>query len=153
MTSIAHARVPQHEEAARALTAGKLAILVPLALALWALAWSIIHFRGPVGAFVGVKGAILYAFTILLTIPINWLHLKLASLPKSEIVNAVAVTLAVATTIDGVCIGFFPQVYSVDDTTLRHGAAWLLWAGAVACYLAFRTRRAALRESAAADAA
>ena len=137
--------ISRPDSAGLALTPGRLAILAPYAVVLWALAWTTIHFRGPAGAFLGTQGVVTYALTVPLTILINWLHLKLARLPATEIVDAVAVTLAVATTIDGVCIGFFPQAYGVDDATLRHGVAWILWAGAVACYLAFRTRVRALR--------
>ena len=132
-------------DAALALTPRKLAILVPYAFVLWGIAWSTIHFRGPAGAFNGNRAVLTFALTIPLTILLNWLHLKLASLPPSEIVNAVALTLAVATTIDAVCLTFFPQIYGVDHETLMHAAGWLLWAGAVACYLAFRTRRRAVR--------
>lgn len=147
MTTPAPTNILGRADSGLAFTPGKLAILVPLALALWVFAFCMIHFRGPAGAFTGIQGAITYALVIPLTVPVNRLHLKLAGLPKSEIVNAVALTLAVATTIDGICICFFPGVYGVDDATLRRGAAWLLWAGAVACFLAFRTRRAALREA------
>ena len=121
-------------------TAGRLAILVPYSIALWALAWAVIRFRGPQGAFSGKGQLAIYGYTLLLTFPINWLHLKLANLPRTEIVNAVALTLACATTIDAVCMGFFPQVYGVPPELLRKGAAWILWAGAIACFFAFLTR-------------
>ena len=128
-----------------AFTPGRLAILVPYALLPWARAWRTIHFRGPHGLFVGWCGVFTYMVIVPSTVIINGLHLVLARLPKTEIVDAIAVTLGLATTIDGVCIAFHPQVYGVDDATLRRGAAWLLWAGAVACYLAFRARAHALR--------
>lgn len=84
-----------------------------------------------------------FAITIPVTILINWLHLKLARLPKAEIVNAVAVTLVTATTIDAICFGFFPQVYGVSSATLPKAEAFIIWAGAVAFALAFRTRLSA----------
>ena len=86
-----------------------------------------------------------YLGTIPTTIVINWLHLKLADLPKHEIVNAVALTLAVATTLDGTFFWFMPEVYGTDPAVLRHGAAFIIWAGAVACWLAFATRLSAMR--------
>ncbi len=145
--SRAHPAGTATPDAGLALTPGRLVILIPYAVVLWGIAWTTIHFRGPAGAFTGIQGIITFALTIPVTILINWLHLKLARLPATEIVDAIAVTLAVATTIDGICIAFFPQVYGVDDAILCHGAAWLLWAGATACYLAFRTRSHALRRA------
>ena len=126
-------------------TAGRMAVLVPYAFVLWALAWSTIRFRGPHGIFEGEKGLILYLAVIPSTILINWLHLKLARLPKSEIVNAVALTLTVATSLDGTLFWFYPQVYGTDPEVLRHGAAFIIWAGAVAFWLAFLTRLTACR--------
>jgi hypothetical protein len=130
---------------ASALSPTKLAILIPYGLVLWAIAWSLIRFRGPFGIFEGSKGIALFVTTVPATVLINWLHLKLANLPKREIVNAVAVTLATATTIDAVCMFRFPEVYGTDPTMLRQGAAYIIWAGAVACWLAFMTRRSADR--------
>jgi len=129
-----------------AFTPGRLAILLPYALVLWALAWTTIRFRGPHGAFDGVTGIVTYLAVIPATILINWLHLKLAKLPKHEIVNAVAITLAAATTLDGTFFWFFPEVYGNDPAVLRHGAAFIIWAGAVAFWLAFLTRLSASRE-------
>jgi hypothetical protein len=125
---------------ALAFTPRRLAILLPYALVLWALAWSAIRFRGPHGAFDGVRGVVTYVGVIPATVVINWLHLKLADLPRHEIVNAVAITLAAATTLDGTFFWFFPRVYGNDPEVLRHGAAFIIWAGAVAFGLAFVTR-------------
>jgi hypothetical protein len=130
---------------ALAFTPGRLAVLVPYAFVLWASAWSLIHFRGPRGAFDGNWGILAYLGTIPATIVINWLHLKLARLPKHEIVNAVAITLTIATTLDGTCFWFFPGVYASDPVVQRHGAAFIIWAGAVAFWLAFITRLTADR--------
>jgi hypothetical protein len=132
-------------DVALAFTPRRLAILVPYALVLWALAWSTIRFRGPHGAFEGVRGVVTYLSVIPATVVINWLHLKLADLPRQEIVNAVAITLAAATTVDGTLFWFFPQVYASDSEVLRHGAAFIIWAGAVAFWLAFLTRLSARR--------
>jgi hypothetical protein len=129
-----------------AFTRGRVAILLPYALVLWALAWTTIRFRGPHGAFVGVTGVVTYLSVIPATMLINWLHLKLANLPKREIVNAVAITLAAATTLDGTFFWFFPEVYGNDPEVLRHGAAFIIWAGAVAFWLAFVTRLSASRD-------
>lgn len=130
---------------ALAFTPSRLAILVPYAFVLWGVAWYTIHVRGPHGAFDGALGVVTYLAVIPVTVVINWLHLKLARLPKSEIVNAVAITLAVATTLDGTFFWFFPRVYSTDPVLLRHGAAFIIWAGAVAFWLAFLTRLSAVR--------
>jgi len=128
-----------------AFTPRRLAILLPYALVLWAIAWSAIRFRGSHGAFEGLRGIVTYLAVIPATVLINWLHLKLADLPREEIVNAVAITLAAATTLDGTLFWFFPQVYGSDPVVLRHGAAFIIWAGAVAFWLAFLTRLSARR--------
>ena len=138
---------PGVPDRAVALEPRKLAILIPYAFVLWLIAWSTIRFRGPLGGLDGISGIVGYVVTIPVTVAINWLHLKLANLPKSEIVNAVAVTLATATTIDGTCLWFFPSVYGTDPVVLRKGAAFIIWAGAVAFWLAFRTRAQAVAEA------
>jgi hypothetical protein len=134
---------------ALAFTPARLAVLVPYAFVLWAFAWSLIHFRGPRGAFEGGWGIATYLGTIPITMVINWLHLKLARLPKQEIVNAVAITLTIATSLDGTFFWFFPDVYGSDPALLRHGAAFIIWAGAVAFWLAFITRLSATRAASA----
>jgi hypothetical protein len=130
---------------ALAFTPARLVVLVPYAFVLWASAWSLIHFRGPHGAFEGGWGIATYLGTIPITMVINWLHLKLARLPKHEIINAVAITLTIATSLDGAAFWFFPNVYGSDPALLRHGAAFIIWAGAVAFWLAFITRLSAAR--------
>ena len=115
-----------NESAGLAFRPERIAVLVPFALVLWLLAWSIIHFRGPHGVFAGTHALVIYALIVPLTVVINRLHLIIARLPATEMVDAIAITLAVATTIDGVCIAFYPQVYGVDEVTLRRSAAWLL---------------------------
>ncbi len=133
-------------EDALAFTPRRLAILLPYAFALWVVAWSLIRFRGPQGAFQGWWGVATYISVIPATIFINRLHLTLAKLPKHEIVNAVAITLAAATTLDGTLFWFYPQFYGSDPTVLRQGAAFIIWAGAVAVWLAFVTRLSARRD-------
>jgi hypothetical protein len=131
-------------------TPARLAVLIPYGVALWLFAFSVIHFSAP-QSWVGAMGVFGYAVTIPITMVINWLHLKLARLPKREIVYAVAVTLAVATTIDGIVMAFFPGVYGVDLATLQKAGAFIIWAGAVAFWLAFWTRLSADKDAAKAE--
>jgi hypothetical protein len=144
-STINHMPATNHE--VTALSPSKLAILLPYALFLWCIAWSMIHFRGPHGIFEGTMGIAIYAVTIPTTVLLNRLHLKLTGLPNTQIVNCVAVTLAAATTIDGICLSFFPSMYGNNPDVLRQGAAYIIWAGAVACWLAFGTLRSAQKKS------
>jgi hypothetical protein len=57
-------------------------------------------------------------------------------LPKSQTITVVAITSFVAMFADSVVFGWFPWIYSTNPDVARAGAAWLLWAIAVALILA-----------------
>lgn len=118
------------------LTPRQLAILAGYAVILWLFALGLIHFRGPAGIFEGLWHAVLYALTIPVTMYTNASSRRWAGLPKSRTLEAVAVTSLVALFMDGVAFGFFPALYSTDPHVALSGAAWLLWAIAVALVLA-----------------
>jgi hypothetical protein len=103
---------------------------------LWGFALGIIHFGGPRGLFAGVPHMLLYALTIPVTMLTNLQSRRRVGLPKSQTLTAVAITSFVAMFADSLVFGWFPWVYSADPGVARAGAAWLLWAIAVALVLA-----------------
>jgi hypothetical protein len=123
--------------AARAgLDARKIAFLFAYGMMLWSFAWAIIHFGGQRGQFAGVQHVLLYALTIPVTILTNLQCRRRVGLPKSQTITVVAITSFVAMFADSVVFGWFPWIYSTNPDVARAGAAWLLWAIAVALILA-----------------
>lgn len=118
------------------LDARKIAALAAYAMMLWSFAWAIIHFGGPRGLFTGVRHVLLYALTIPVTMLTNLQSRKRVGLPKSQTLTAVGITSFVAMFADSLVFGWFPWIYSTDPDMARAGAAWLLWAIAVALVLA-----------------
>jgi hypothetical protein len=119
-----------------ALDGRKILFLAAYAMMLWSLAWAIIHFGGPGGLFTSPLHILLYAMTIPVTMFSNLQSRRRVGLPKSQTLTAVAMTSLVAMFADSVVFGWFPWVYSTDYDVARAGAAWLLWAIAVALVLA-----------------
>jgi len=118
------------------LDARKIAFLAAYAMMLWSFAWAIIHFGGSRGLFGGANHVLLYALTVPVTILTNLQSRRRVSLPKSQTLTAVAVTSFVAMFADSLVFGWFPWIYSTDPGVARAGAAWLIWAIAVALVLA-----------------
>ena len=118
------------------LDARKIAFLAAYAMMLWSFAWGIIHFGGPRGLFGSVPHVLLYALTIPVTMLTNLQSRRRVGLPKSQTLTAVAITSFVAMFADSLVFGWFPWIYSTDPDMARAGAAWLLWAIAVALVLA-----------------
>lgn len=114
----------------------KILFLAAYAMMLWSYAWAIIHFAGPGGLFTGALHVLLYAITIPVTMLTNLQSRRRVGLPKSQTLTAVAITSLVAMFTDSVVFGWFPWIYSTDSDVARAGAAWLLWAIAVALVLA-----------------
>jgi hypothetical protein len=118
------------------LDARKIAFLTAYAMMLWNFAWAIIHFGGPRGLFTGLQHVLLCTLTIPVTILTNLQSRRRVGLPKSQTLTAVAITSFVAMFADSLVFGWFPWIYSTDPDMARAGAAWLLWAIAVALVLA-----------------
>ncbi len=119
-----------------ALDVRKIGFLAAYAMMLWCFAWAIIHFGGPHGTFAGAQHVLLYALTIPVTMLTNRQSRRRVGLPKSQTLTAVTITSLVAMFADSVVFGWFPWIYCTDPDTARAGAAWLLWAIAVALMLA-----------------
>jgi hypothetical protein len=135
MTAQAQERGAALEAPAFDLTPMRVARLALFATFVWFLAALFIRYAGPHGVLVGAKAALLYALTIVFTIPLNARARKIAGLPKTHMVPVIAVTTATATMLDGIAMTYFPTLYGPDPVIMGEGAAWLLWAIGVATAL------------------
>lgn len=113
------------------------AILVVWGTLLWASGVLILRWLVSIDGLHGTPQIIAYALTILGTVPLVPLTPRLAGLPRRETVSAMAIVAITALLIDGVVIGYFPALYSVDPVQARACAGALLWAVGVALALAF----------------
>ncbi len=116
----------------------KVAILVALGAVLWFAGMVFLRWAGSVGALTGMGRLVIYAIAIPITIPLIPLGPKLAALPRDQTLRAVAILSMTALLIDGVVIGYFPQLYSDDPATARAAAGALLWAVGIALVLGLR---------------
>jgi hypothetical protein len=118
--------------------------LASLAVALWFLVT--LNIRLMPNSFTDpVAGSI----TFIMALPGGWISVWLTKwvgkLSWDQVLPGVAVVGAVAMMMDGAALRWFPSLYSSDDTTVRLGAAWLLWGYGVglgvAALMAARARR------------
>lgn len=112
-------------------------ILIVWGALLWASGVLILRWAVSIDALQGAPHLIAYALTVVGTIPLIPLTPRLAGLPRSETVSAVALVGMTALLIDGIVIGYIPWLYSADPVQARGCAGALLWAVGVALALAF----------------
>jgi uncharacterized membrane protein YoaK (UPF0700 family) len=108
------------------LSKSQLTVLVVFSAVLWVAATAYIRFYP--AAFVDpVNGAISFVTAL----PMGWLSVyltrRIAKLETGQLLPGIAVVGATAMMIDGLVLHFAPAAYGIDDTTIRFGAAWLLW--------------------------
>ena len=124
----------------------QIAALVLLAAGLWLLVTLNIRLR-PASLTDPVHGTMAF----LLAFPGGWLSVLLARwvgrLSAEQLLPGVSVVGAVAMMLDGAALRWFAPMYGSDDTTLRLGAAWLLWGygAALAVALVMAARHCAVR--------
>jgi hypothetical protein len=120
--------------------AARITMLAALGLGMWALATLYIHFLPT--AF---TSPIHSAMSFITAVPIGWLSVRFvrrcARLARSQLVAGTAWVAAVAMTIDGLALRFFPWVYSTDLAVFRPASAWLLWGYGVSLAMALRMGR------------
>lgn len=102
---------------------------------LWVAGVGILRWTASLGALTGAGQIIAYALTIIGTVPLIPISVRLGRLPQSAALTAVAVPSMTALLIDGVVIGYYPWVYSPDPALARACAGALLWAVGVALAL------------------
>lgn len=117
---------------------GKVFILVMLGAALWFIGLILLRWAGSVGALSGGWQLVFYAIIIPITIPLIPLGPALARLPRHQTLRSTAILCMTALIIDGVVIGYFPELYSSDPATARAAAGCLLWGVGIALVLGLR---------------
>ncbi len=125
----------------------RLLILSGLSILFWILATLYIRFM-PSYLVDPIKGSIGF----ITSIPVGWLSVlilkRIAALSNEELLAGVSVVGALAMMIDGVVLRWAPVVYGEDSTTVRMGAAWLLWGYGVSFAIALLMTRSKRRMSA-----
>ena len=115
-----------HFEEAKLLTGSQISRLVGWSLLLWAVAAAAIRFLP--GLFTDpVQGGLSFVTTV----PVAWLSVvltrRIGSLDRDHLLAGVGLVGAVAMMVDGLVLHWAPSIYGAQDTTVRLGAAWLLW--------------------------
>lgn len=123
------------------LTPARFVLLMLWGVVLWGAGVAILRWTASLGALSGMGQIIVYALTIIGTVPLIPISVRLGGLPRSASLTAVAVPSMTALLIDGVVIGYLPWVYSADPVTARACAGALLWAVGVALALGFAMAR------------
>lgn len=118
------------------LTRSQLTILVVFSAVLWVAATAYIRFF-PAALIDPVQGAISFVTALPMGWLSVWLTRRVARLEQGQLLPGIAVVGAIAMMIDGLALHFAPGAYGVDDTTVRLGAAWLLWGYGVSLGIAF----------------
>jgi hypothetical protein len=106
-------------------------VLIILGAVFWALATA--QIRWMPGSITGpVSGVI----SFLISVPIGWLSVRItrrcASLSLEQLPAGLLLAGGTAMMIDGAVLHWAPRVYGQVDTSIRLGAAWLLWGYGVA---------------------
>ena len=118
------------------LTVSSTVILIATGTLLWAIGVLLLRWLGGAGLLSGQAQVIVYALTVPGSIPLVPLGRMVARLPASETLSSVAVMAITALLIDGIVIGYYPDLYSSNAETARACAGALLWGVGVVLALA-----------------
>ena len=127
---------PSFTQSRLGLTTGQVLTLVIIGGVLWFLAATLLRTIGPMGAFNGSTRFLLYAVTVVGTVPFVWLMQKLVKLPPNRIGIGYSVATATALLLDGVAVAWFPALYGDDPAQVTNSAAAILWGAGVGLVLA-----------------
>ena len=124
-----------HFAEAKLLTGSQISRLVGWSLLLWAVAAAAIRFLP--GLFTDpVQGGLSFVTTV----PVAWLSVvltrRIGSLDRDRLLAGVGLVGAVAMMVDGLVLRWAPSIYGAQDTTVRLGAAWLLWGYGISLLIA-----------------
>jgi hypothetical protein len=115
-------------------------VLTVLGVAFWALATAQIRWLPN-----SITGSVAGGVTFVTSVPVGWLSVRIAqrcaSLSREQLPAGILITGATAMMIDGALLHWAPQVYGPAETTVRLGAAWLLWGYGFAFGIAFLISR------------
>lgn len=120
---------------AAGMTPAKIAILVGYGVVLWAIGVVLLRLVASAAWF----GSPLHPLLYVLIIPGTWPCIRygpaVAGLPRRETLRAATIASMTALLIDGIIIGFVPDLYASDPATARACAGALLWGVGVALIL------------------
>ena len=109
----------------------QIVVLALLGIALWILVTATIRWMPN-----SFTDPVLGTTAFLLAFPAGWVSVwltrRVGRLSWDQLLTGISVVAAVAMMMDGAALRWFPTLYSSNDTTVRLGAAWLLWGYGVA---------------------
>ena len=115
--------------------------LIALGATLWLVAALLLRFLAPLDIYSGTGRYILYFLIIPGTFPFVLLVRYLAGLARNQIGIGMAVVTAAAILLDGVALGWFPQLYGEGIENAANAGAAILWGGGVAITLGMLINR------------
>jgi hypothetical protein len=109
--------------------------LIALGATLWLLAALLLRFLAPMGVYDGMGRYALYLLIIPGTFPFILLVRYFARLAPDQTGMGVAVVTAAAILLDGISLGWFPQLYGEGVENAANAGAAILWGGGIAITL------------------
>ena len=109
--------------------------LIALGAILWLLAALLLRFLAPLGIYEGMGRYVLYFLIIPGTFPFVLLVHYLAKLAPNQIGIGLAVVTGAAILLDGIALGWFPELYGEGHLNAANAGAAILWGGGVAIAL------------------
>jgi hypothetical protein len=123
-------------------------LFVGLGIVFWLVGVLMVRFLGPLML---IPDNPLMIVAYLACFPLLFVTLLISSavsrLPIQDMLEPMVIMTFSAVFIDGVVMGWLPQVYGDDMEAVARGAAWILWGGAVGLFCAWIFARRAPRTS------
>lgn len=123
------------------LSTSQLITLIALGATLWLVAALLLRFLAPFGIYEGTGRFILYFLIIPGTYPFVLLVRYLAKLAPNQTGIGLAVVTAAAILLDGIALGWFPELYGEGHLNAANAGAAILWGGGVAITLGLLMNR------------
>jgi hypothetical protein len=109
----------------------------------WLVFALLLRWMGPMGIYAGPLQVGMYLLVVPLTLPVLFQMERLAKLRRDQVFAGMAVGTMAAILLDGVALGFFPQLYGATVEMWAGAGALILWGGGVGLALGWwRTQRA-----------
>ncbi len=110
--------------------------IVLAALLIWLAGIVLIRLLGHYVLLDGLGFIIGYVVAALAGPPTVWISAKLVGAPTNDMVSATLIICMIALPLDGLVMGFFPEIYT-DAARIRYLAPLFLWAFGWACLSAY----------------
>jgi hypothetical protein len=110
----------------------KLILLIILGIVFWFIAAMTVKLLGnAVFTEHNLYRLLMFAATFPISFVFIQITVKVASLKKAEILNAVVIMTITATFLDGIALTWFRQLYAESFEIALYGAAWILFGAGV----------------------